>query len=61
MNDSYFANLKYWQKITDEKSEHLNVIYGGDTDLKTSKGNYISWSSSHVAFRMLHFAYCETQ
>lgn len=48
MNDSYFTNLKYWQKITDEKSENLNVIYGGDTDLKTSKGNYISWSSSHM-------------
>ena len=48
MNDSYFTNLKYWQKITDEKSEHLYVIYGGNTDLKTSKGNYISWSSSHM-------------
>ena len=48
MNDSYFTNLKYWQKITDEKSENLNVIYGGNTDLKTSKGNYISWSSSHM-------------
>ena len=48
MNDSYFTNLKYWQKITDEKSEYLNVIYGGNTDLKTSIGNYISWSSSHM-------------
>jgi len=48
MNDSYFTNLKYWQKITDEKSEHLNVIYGGNTDLKTSKGNYISWSSPQM-------------
>jgi len=46
MQDSYFSNLKYWQKITDEKSENLNIIYGGNTDLKTSKGNYISWSSS---------------
>lgn len=48
MNDSYFANLKYWQKITGEKHENLYVIYGGDTDLRTSKGNYISWSSLRV-------------
>lgn len=45
MNDSYFANLKYWQKLTDEKAENLNVIYGGDIDLNTSSGNYISWRS----------------
>ena len=25
--------------------ENLNVIYGGDKDLKTSSGNYISWKS----------------
>jgi predicted AAA+ superfamily ATPase len=45
MNDNYFTNLKYWQKISGEKSENLNVIYGGDTDLNTSSGNYISWRS----------------
>ena len=48
MNDSYFTKLKYWKKITEEESENLNVIFGGNTDLKTSKGNYISWSGSHI-------------
>jgi len=43
MNENYFTNLKYWQKLTGEKPENLNVIYGGDTNLKTSSGNYISW------------------
>ena len=47
MNDNYFTNLKYWQKLTGEKTENLNVIYGGDTDLKTSSGNFISWKSMH--------------
>lgn len=47
MSDNYFTNLKYWQKLTGEKSENLNVIYGGDTDLKTSSGNFISWKSMH--------------
>jgi hypothetical protein len=45
MNDSFFANLKYWQKLTGEESNRLNVIYGGDIDLGTSNGNYIAWRS----------------
>lgn len=45
MNDSYFTNLNYWRKITGEKSENLNIIYGGETNLKTSNGNFISWRS----------------
>lgn len=43
MNENYFTNLKYWQKLTGEKPENMNVIYGGVTNLKTSIGNYISW------------------
>jgi len=43
MNENYFTNLKYWQKLTGEKAENLNVIYGGETSLKTSYGNYIAW------------------
>ncbi|NLE34998.1 MAG: ATP-binding protein [Bacteroidales bacterium] len=43
MNEYYFTNLKYWQKLTGEKPENMSVIYGGDTNLKTSSGNYISW------------------
>jgi hypothetical protein len=45
MNDNYFTNLRYWQKLSGETSENLNVIYGGDKDLKTSSGKYISWKS----------------
>jgi predicted AAA+ superfamily ATPase len=45
MNDSYFSNLKYWQKLTDVESKNLNVIYGGDINLSTSNGNYIGWQS----------------
>ena len=45
MNDSYFSNLKYWQKLTGEESRNLNVIYGGDINLSTSDGNYITWQS----------------
>jgi hypothetical protein len=43
LNDNYFTNLKYWQKISGEKPENLNVIYGGETSLRTIAGNFISW------------------
>lgn len=43
MNENYFTNLKYWKKLTGQKAGDMNVIYGGDTMLKTSSGNYISW------------------
>jgi len=45
MNDSFFTNLNYWKKIAGEKSDNLNIIYGGETNLKTSNGNFISWRS----------------
>jgi len=45
MNESYFSNLKYWQKLTGCLPENMNVIYGGDMDLSTASGNYISWKS----------------
>lgn len=45
MNESYFTNLKYWQKVSANVSGVLNVIYGGETNLKTELGNFISWRS----------------
>jgi predicted AAA+ superfamily ATPase len=45
MNDSYFTNLKYWQKVSGDLSGELNVIYGGDTNLNVKLGNFISWRS----------------
>lgn len=43
MNDSFFSNLMYWEKVTGDVSGGLNVIYGGDTSLKTESGSFISW------------------
>lgn len=39
----FFDNLQYWQKLAGTDNNLLNVIYGGDENFKTSKGNYISW------------------
>jgi predicted AAA+ superfamily ATPase len=45
MNNQHFSNLKYWQNISGESTEKLNVIFGGDTNYKTTVGNYISWKN----------------
>ncbi len=42
-NASFFTNLQYWQKLSGVASENLHVIYGGDDNLKTAMGNYVSW------------------
>jgi predicted AAA+ superfamily ATPase len=43
MNESYFTNLKYWQKVSGDFSGNLNVIYGGDKNLNTGSGKFVSW------------------
>ncbi len=45
MNNQYFSNLKYWQNLSGESTDKLNVIFGGDTNYKTADGNYISWKN----------------
>lgn len=45
MNESYFTNLKYWRKVSGDITGPLNVIYGGETNLKTEFGNFVSWRS----------------
>jgi predicted AAA+ superfamily ATPase len=45
MNKQHFSNLKYWQNLSGESTDKLNVIFGGDTNYKTADGNYISWKN----------------
>lgn len=44
-NLHFFDNLLYWHKLNGTPIEKLNVIYGGNEDFKTSKGNFISWKN----------------
>lgn len=53
MQENHFSNLKYWQKLTGEDSSNLNVIYGGENDFKTSKGNYVSWQNLSILLNQL--------
>ena len=45
MNNQHFSNLRYWQNISGESADKLNVIFGGSSNYKTSDGNYISWKN----------------
>ncbi len=42
-NPSLLRNLQLWQKMAGTPSEDLNLIYGGEDDLQTKDGKYISW------------------
>lgn len=44
-SDTYFKNLVKWSAWSGVTTEHLHVIYGGDTGLQTSKGKLMSWKS----------------
>lgn len=44
-NMAFLNNLQYWQKLTNNPSDNSYVVYGGDENVKTSNGNYISWRS----------------
>jgi predicted AAA+ superfamily ATPase len=43
MNDSYFANLKYWRTLAKMPEDWGYVVYGGEKTLETSIGSFVSW------------------
>ncbi|MBI4994627.1 ATP-binding protein [Candidatus Peregrinibacteria bacterium] len=45
MNTVFFDNLKFWQKITGEKSVNSMVIYGGEQSYKLKFGRQIGWNA----------------
>lgn len=43
-SSDFFKVLDKWGKLSSTPPDRLNVIYNGDTDLKTSKGNVFSFA-----------------
>ncbi len=43
LSTDYFKGLTKWSGLSGVSTEHLHVIYGGDTCLQTSKGKLVSW------------------
>jgi hypothetical protein len=44
-NTSFFSNLQYWNKLTGDSADKNLVIYGGDENVKTSLGAFVSWKN----------------
>lgn len=40
---SFFDGLYKWGELSSTPTDRLNVIYGGETDLATSKGKLMAW------------------
>lgn len=45
MHTEHFKSLKSFAKNADVGIGHLHIVYGGNTDIQTSNGDYISWKS----------------
>lgn len=45
MHTKHFKSLKSFAKNADVGICHLHVVYGGNTDIQTSNGDYISWKN----------------
>jgi len=43
-SQDYFKGISFWAKLSGAPSEQCRAIYTGDTLLKTSKGEVISWN-----------------
>lgn len=47
-NQSYFNGLKKWSGISDTPSDHLAVVYGGESSFQTSSGQVISLPTTYT-------------
>ena len=44
-NESFLAQLNYWNKISGNSDDNSFIIYGGDSDYKNSSIEIVSWRS----------------
>lgn len=45
MHSDYFASLKTFAKAAQLDTNRLHVVYGGEQNIQTSNGDYISWQN----------------
>lgn len=45
MHTDHFSSLKTFAKQAQLDSDKLHVVYGGEQDIRTSNGDYISWKN----------------
>ncbi len=49
-SQSFFDNLHYWRKLSGTAPELLHVIYGGEEDVSSAEGNFVSWRNTERLF-----------
>jgi len=42
-NTAFFDGLRYWKDLTTDFTESIDIVFGGNSSIQASKGNYISW------------------
>lgn len=45
IHEKFFDGLKYWIKLTGEKSSSMFLVYGGEDNVVRNKMNVVSWKS----------------
>ena len=45
VQEKYFDGLKYWKKLSGDKSSSMFLIYGGEDNMVRNKMNVVSWKS----------------
>ncbi len=45
VQEKYFDRLRYWTKLSGEKSSSMFLIYGGEDNVVRNKMNVVSWKS----------------
>ena len=43
--ESYFGNLRFWNKLSGNTEESSFVIYGGEKSFNTKYGHLLSWKN----------------
>ena len=42
-NTAFFDGLRYWKDLSTDSTESIDIVFGGNSSIQASKGNYISW------------------
>lgn len=53
INDDYFKNLSYWNKLSDNPPRRSFVVYGGDREQERKSGTVLSYSNVSPLMKFL--------
>ncbi|MDR2585980.1 MAG: ATP-binding protein [Prevotellaceae bacterium] len=54
MNSTHFKGLDYWQRLSGALPASCHLVYTGEHNFNTAKGNYISWIKWPLELETIH-------